>query len=138
MCMSDLLTVAEYSKERNCSVSAVYKRLKSPSNNIHNFKVIIDGTTYLKREILVAEGLISQDQPVIEPDENPSITSNETVEKVEERVEEQLAVIAIRSLEEQLAQKNREIEDLNRRLEESLKHEREMTDKMADLLEENL
>lgn len=134
MCMSDLLTVAEYSKERNCSVSAVYKRLKSPSNNIHNFKVIIDGTTYLKREILVAEGLISQDQPVIEPDENPSITSNETVEKVEERVEEQLAVIAIRSLEEQLAQKNREIEDLNRRLEESLKHEREMTDKMADLL----
>ena len=56
MCMSDLLTVAEYSKARNCSVSAVYKRLKSPSNNIHNFKVIIDGTTYLKREILVAEG----------------------------------------------------------------------------------
>lgn len=134
MCMSDLLTVAEYSKERNCSVSAVYKRLKSPSNNIHNFKVIIDGTTYLKREILVAEGLISQDQPVIEPGENPSTTSNETVEKVEEKVEEQLAVIAIRSLEEQLAQKNREIEDLNRRLEESLKHEREMTDKMADLL----
>jgi septal ring factor EnvC (AmiA/AmiB activator) len=134
MCMSDLLTVAEYSKARNCSVSAVYKRLKSPSNNIHNFKVIIDGTTYLKREILVAEGLISQDQPVIEPDENPSTTSNETVEKVEEKVEEHLAVIAIRSLEDQLAQKNREIEDLNRRLEESLKHEREMTDKMADLL----
>ena len=65
MCMSDLLTVAEYSKARNCSVSAVYKRLKSPSNNIHNFKVVIDGTTYLKREILVAEGLISQDEPVI-------------------------------------------------------------------------
>lgn len=134
MCMSDLLTVAEYSKARNCSVSAVYKRLKSPSNNIHNFKVVIDGTTYLKREILVAEGLISQDEPVIEPDENPSKTSNEAVEKVEERVEEQVAIIAIRSLEDQLAQKNREIEDLNRRLEESLKHEREMTDKMADLL----
>ena len=134
MCMSDLLTVAEYSKARNCSVSAVYKRLKSPSNNIHNFKVVIDGTTYLKREILVAEGRISQDEPVIEPDENPSKTSNEAVEKVEERVEEQVAIIAIRSLEDQLAQKNREIEDLNRRLEESLKHEREMTDKMADLL----
>ena len=134
MCMSDLLTVAEYSKERNCSVSAVYKRLKSPSNNIHNFKVIIDGTTYLKREILVAEGLISQDPAATEPGENPSTTSNEVVEEVEDREEERVAIIAIRSLEEQLAQKNREIEDLNRRLEDSLKHEREMTDKMAELL----
>lgn len=134
MCMSDLLTVAEYSKARNCSVSAVYKRLKSPSNNIHNFKVIIDGTTYLKREILVAEGLISQDPAATEPGENPSTTSNEVVEEVEDREEERVAIIAIRSLEEQLAQKNREIEDLNRRLEDSLKHEREMTDKMAELL----
>ena len=57
--MSDLLTISEYSKLRGCSVSAVYKRLKSPSNNIHNFKVVVDGTTHLKREILVAEGLVS-------------------------------------------------------------------------------
>ena len=87
MCMSDLLTVAEYSKARNCSVSAVYKRLKSPSNNIHNFKVIIDGTTYLKREILVAEGLISQDPAATEPGENPSTTSNEVVEEVDRLAE---------------------------------------------------
>lgn len=132
--MTDLLTVSEYSKQRGCSVSAVYKRLKSPSNNIHTYKVVIEGTTYLKREILVAEGLISEEVPATKPDENPSTTSNRTVEEVEEKVEEQVAVIAIRSLEEQLHQKNREIEDLNRRLEEALKHEREMTDKLADLL----
>lgn len=132
--MSDLLTISEYSKLRGCSVSAVYKRLKSPSNNIHNFKVVVDGTTHLKREILVAEGLVSQDPPATKPDENPSKTPPKSVEEVEEEVEERLGIIAIRSLEEQLAQKNKEIEDLNRRLEESLKHEREMTDKLADLL----
>ena len=101
--MSDLLTISEYSKIRGCSVSAVYKRLKSPSNNIHNFKVIIDGTTYLKREILVAEGLIIHDPAATEPGENPSTTSNGVVEEVEDREEERVAIIAIRSLEEQLA-----------------------------------
>ena len=59
--MSDLLTISEYSKIRGCSVSAVYKRLKSPSNRIHDFVVIQDDQTYLKVEIIAAEGLQAQD-----------------------------------------------------------------------------
>ena len=54
--MSDLLTISEYSKLRGCSVSAVYKRLKSPSNRIHDFVVKEDGQTSLKAEILDLEG----------------------------------------------------------------------------------
>ena len=138
--MSELLTINEYSKVRGCSVSAVYKRLKSPSNRIHDFVVKEEGQTFLKEEILDFEGLRRLDPaPETKPleDEPTSKTPPETVEEVEEgveeKVEEGIGALAIRALEQQLLQKDQLIADLNRRLEEAAIHEREMSDKLADL-----
>lgn len=139
--MTDLLTIAEYSKERGCSVSAVYKRLKSPSNKIHNFVVVEDGQTFLKAEILSAEGL----RPLAATDRPPqknfseaqncsSTTPPKPGEEVEKPVEEGIGALAIKVLEQQLAQKDKQIEELNRRLEEATQHERETSDKLAALL----
>lgn len=139
--MTDLLTIAEYSKLRGCSVSAVYKRLKSPSNKIHNYVVQEDGQTFLKAEILAAEGLsplaATEGPPPdrrSEAGSNPSTTPLTPDEKVENPVEEGIGALAIKVLEQQLAEKDRQIEDLNRRLNEAAQHEREMTDRLADLL----
>ena len=139
--MSELLSISEYSKARGCSVSAVYKRLKSPSNKIHNFVVLEDGQTFLKAEILREEGL----RPLVEPDRpprsdfseaknEPSNTAPKPVEEVEKPVEEGLGAMAIKLLEQQLAQKDKQIEDLNRRLEDAMRHERETSDKLAALV----
>ena len=139
--MSDLLTISEYSKIRGCSVSAVYKRLKSPSNKIHDFVVIQDDQTYLKVEIIAAEGLQapgSAQQPPPDrhnqTDPAPENRSGGVVEVEEGAVEEGIGAQAIRILEQQLLQKDKEIEDLNRRLEEAARHEREISLKMADLV----
>ena len=135
--MNELLTINEYRKIRGCSVSAVYKRLKSPSNRIHDFVVKEDGQTFLKAEILDLEGLRRPDPEEAAIEETPSNTPPKTVEEVEEaverKVEEGIGALAIRALEQQLLQKDQEIADLNRRLEEAAIHEREMSDKLADL-----
>lgn len=139
--MSELLTISDYSKARGCSVSAVYKRLKSPSNKIHNFVVMEGGQTFLKAEILDEEGL----RPVVATDrppqtdrkseaKEPSTTPLTPDEEDENPVEEGIGSLAIKVLEQQLAQKDKQIEDLNRRLNEAERHEREMTDRLADLL----
>ena len=139
--MSDLLTISEYSKVRGCSVSAVYKRLKSPSNRIHDFVVRQGDQTFLKAEIIAAEGLqplAATEQPPpdrrIEIDPPPSTTAPKPLEEVENPVEEGIGALAIRVLEQQLAQKDKEIEDLNRRLEEAARHEREISTRMAELV----
>ena len=136
--MSDLLTISEYSKIRGCSVSAVYKRLKSPSNRIHDFVVLLDNQTYLKAEILAAEGLQaagSTQPPPTDRQNDGDPARSAPVEKVEEgAVEEGIGAQAIRILEQQLLQKDKEIEDLNRRLDEAARHEREISLKMADLV----
>ena len=140
---SELLTIAEYSKRRGCSVSAVYKRLKSPSNRIHNYVVKEAGQTFLKAEILSAEEI----EPLAAPDRPPrsdlqaeqinrSNTTPKPGEEVENPVEEGIGVLAIKVLEQQLAEKDKQIEDLNRQLNEAAKHEREMTDRLAALLEQ--
>lgn len=135
--MTDLLTIAEYSKLRGCSVSAVYKRLKSPSNRIHSYVVRQDGQTFLKAEILAAEELRS-DCEASPPRSDRKIEGSTTAptpdEEVENPVEEGIGTLAIKVLEQQLAEKDRQIEDLNRRLNEAAQHEREMTDRLADLL----
>ena len=138
--MSDLLTISEYSKVRGCSVSAVYKRLKSPSNRIHNFVVRQDGKIFLKAEIVAEEELLSgstTNPPRSDRKIEGSKTTPKPVEEVEEveegAVEEGIGAQALRILEQQLAQKDKEIEDLNRRLEEAARHEREITDRMAEL-----
>lgn len=135
--MKELLTISEYSKIRECSVSAVYKRLKSPSNRIHDFVVKEGGQTFLKVEILDFEGLLRPDPEGAAIQDPPSNTPPETVEEVEEveekAVEEGIGALAIRVLEQQLLQKDKEIADLNRRLEEAAIHEREMGDKLAAL-----
>ena len=135
--MNELLTINEYSKIRGCSVSAVYKRLKSPSNRIHDFVVKEDGQTFLKAEILDLEGLRRPDPEGAAIEKAPSNTPPETVEEVEEvekkAVEEGIGALAIRALEQQLLQKDQEIADLNRRLEAAAIHEREMADKVAAL-----
>ena len=133
--MKELLTISEYSKIRECSVSAVYKRLKSPSNRIHDFVVKEGGQTFLKAEILDFESLRRPDPEGAAIQDPPSNTPPETVEKVEEKaVEEGIGALAIRVLEQQLLQKDKEIEELNRRLEDAAKHEREMSDRMSELL----
>ena len=136
--MKDILTISEYSKIRGCSVSAVYKRLKSPSNRIHDFVVIQDGQTYLKAEIIAEEGLQgpgSTQQPPPDRQDRPPENRPNAVEEVEDgAVEEGIGAQAIRILEQQLLQKDKEIEDLNRRLEEAARHEREISLKMADLV----
>jgi TolA-binding protein len=139
--MTELLSISEYSKIRKCSVSAVYKRLKSPSNRIHNFVVQEDGQTFLKAEILAAEGLDPlaatggpPQKNFSEAPINPSTTTPTPDEEVENPVEEGIGVLAIKVLEQQLAEKDKQIEDLNRRLNEAAQHEREMTDRLADLL----
>lgn len=139
--MNELLTISEYSKIRGCSVSAVYKRLKSPSNKIHSYVVIQDDQTFLKAEILVAEGLRPLDTTELPPPDRrseaencPSNTAPKPVEEVEKKVEEGIGALAIHALEEQLLQKDKIIEDLNRRLDEAAKHEREISDKLAALV----
>ena len=139
--MSELLTISDYSKARGCSVSAVYKRLKSPSNKIHNFVVQREGQTFLKAEILDEEGLRSvaasgppRSDRLDEAENPPSTTTPKPGEEVENPVEEGIGALAIKALEAQLAQKDKQIEDLNRRLDEAEKHEREMTDRLAELL----
>lgn len=135
--MSDLLTISEYSKIRGCSVSAVYKRLKSPSNRIHDFVVRQGDQTFLKAEIIAAEGLQpigSTKQPPPDRQDQTPENPSKTVEEVEEgAVEEGIGAQALRILEQQLLQKDKEIEDLNRRLEEAARHEREIADRMAEL-----
>lgn len=139
--MTDLLTISEYSKARGCSVSAVYKRLKSPSNRIHNYVVQRDGQTFLKAEIIRDEELsplATTDRPPqknFSEAENRSTTAPKPVEEVEEKpVEEGLGVMALKLLEQQLAQKDKQIEDLNRRLEDAMKHAQETSDKLAALV----
>ena len=136
--MKELLTISEYSKIRECSVSAVYKRLKSPSNRIHDFVVKEGGQTFLKAEILDFESLRRPDPEGAAIQEHPSNTPPETVEKVEEveekAVEEGLGVMAIKLLEQQLLQKDKQIEDLNRRLDDAMKHAQETSDKLAALV----
>ena len=140
--MSELLTINEYSKVRGCSVSAVYKRLKSPSNKIHDFVVKEEGQTFLKAEILDFEGLRHPDpkRETTDPEKvdakpNHSNTPTEPVEEVEEKpVEEGLGVMAIKLLEQQLLQKDKQIEDLNRRLDDAMKHAQETSDKLAALV----
>lgn len=135
--MSDLLTISEYSKVRGCSVSAVYKRLKSPSNRIHNYVVRQGDQIFLKAQIVEEEGLsplATTDRPPRAPFSEAEKCSNTTPNPVEEgAVEEGLGTQALRILEQQLIQKDKEIADLNRRLEEAEKHEREMTKTIADL-----
>ena len=135
--MTDLLSISEYSKIRGCSVSAVYKRLKSPSNRIHNYVVRQDDQIFLKAQIVEEEELRSADPPPAVCDPNTEAHSNtapKPVEEVEEgAVEEGIGAQALRILEQQLLQKDKEIADLNRRLEEAERHEREMTKTIADL-----
>lgn len=135
--MTELLSISEYSKIRKCSVSAVYKRLKSPSNKIHDFVVKENGQTFLKAEILDFESLRRPDPEGAAINEAPSNTPPKTVEAVEEveekAVEEGIGALAIRVLEQQLLQKDKEIAELNRRLEEAAKHERDMADNLAAL-----
>ena len=138
--MNDLLTISEYSKIRGCSVSAVYKRLKSPSNRLHTYVVRQGDQIFLKAQIVEEEGLsplATTDRPPRAPFSEAEKCSNTTpnpVEEVEEgAVEEGLGAQALRILEQQLIQKDKEIADLNRRLEEAEKHEREMTKTIADL-----
>lgn len=135
--MTDLLTIAEYSKLRGCSVSAVYKRLKSPSNRIHSYVVRQQGQTFLKAEILAAEELRS-DCEASPPRSDRKIEGSTTAptpdEEVDKPVEEGIGALAIKVLEQQLAQKDKQIEELNRRLEEAAKHERETSDKLAALM----
>ena len=138
--MTDLLSISEYSKIRGCSVSAVYKRLKSPSNRIHQYVVRQDNQIFIKAEILETEELRS-DPPGSPPRSDRKIEDSKTplkpveeVEEVEEgAVEEGIGAQALRILEQQLLQKDKEIADLNRRLEESERHEREMTKTIAEL-----
>ena len=140
--MSELLTINEYSKVRGCSVSAVYKRLKSPSNKIHDFVVKEEGQTFLKAEILDFEGFRRPDPErettgpeKVDTKSNHSNTPTEPVEEVEEKpVEEGLGVMAIKLLEQQLLQKDKQIEDLNRRLDDAMKHAQETSDKLAALV----
>ena len=139
--MDNLLTISEYSKIRGCSVSAVYKRLKSPSNKIHSYVVIQGDQTFLKAEIVSAEGLRSASQQELPPrstfseaENCPSNTALKPIEEVEKKVEEGIGALAIHALEEQLLQKDKIIEDLNRRLDEAAKHEREISDKLAALV----
>lgn len=134
--MKELLTISEYSKIRECSVSAVYKRLKSPSNKIHQFVVKEGGQTFLKAEILEFEGYRQPDPEESIQDQTSNTTPKavEEVEEVEEKkVEEGIGALTIRVLEQQLLQKDKEIAELNRRLEEASIHEREMSDKLVVL-----
>jgi len=139
--MSELLTISEYSKARGCSVSAVYKRLKSPSNKIHNYVVQEAGQTFLQARILEEEGLrpmAAIDRPPRADRKNeasaPSTTAPKPGEEIENPVEEGIGALAIKVLEDQLAQKDKLIEDLNRRLEEAARHERETSDRLAALV----
>ena len=125
--MKNLLTISEYSKIRGCSVSAVYKRLKSPSNNIHNYVVVEEGQTYLKEEILDYEGLRKEDP-------TPSSTTTQPVEEERKSGGDVIGALAISALESQLKKKDEQIEELNKRLAEAIQHEREMSDRLADLL----
>ena len=98
--MNELITVAEYSRARNCSPSAVYKRLKSGSNQTHQYVVKKNGKTYLRKEILEDE---QARQPV---EENTKAVEDKasTAPKGEEY---------IAFLMKQIEEKDRQIERLN-------------------------
>lgn len=136
----NLITIAEYAKIRGCSTAAVYKRLET---TLKTYIKTVDKKTYLSRQVLIDEGLITVDNQ-----ENGSGESLEGVEltvdngyKPKKQEESPALLEVVRVLEKQLEAKEREIErlhqdneELKKQLNEAVRHNQEHTDKLTELL----
>lgn len=129
-----VISVAEYAKIRGVSVTAVYNRLKTTLNPYLTEDE--KGRKCLKIEVLEAEGLEKEskmEESEVEKDSKP-------VENVENTVENPL----LKGLKEQLAEKERRIQELekeNARLqsvvEENNKQLLEQSNKLIELIEQS-
>lgn len=137
---NNLITIAEYAKIRGCSTAAVYKRLDT---TLKPYKKTVDRKTYLSRQLLIDEGLITVDnqgkennggfQPVEGTVDNGLKPPNEA--------ESPALLEVVKALERQLETREKEIDrlhqennDLKIQLNEAAKHNQENTEKLMELL----
>ena len=137
---NNLITVAEYARIRGCSTAAVYKRLDT---TLKPYSKTVNNKTYLSRQVLVDEGLITvENQGEPEPEENKGVEI--TVDndlKPPQQPESPALLETIKILEKQLEAKDREIdrlhqenEDIKNQLAEAARHNQEHTEKLTELL----
>ena len=137
---NNLITIAEYAKIRGCSTAAVYKRLDT---TLKPYKKTVDRKTYLSRQLLIDEGLITVDN---QSGENTSrfqpveITVDNDVKPPNDTESPSLLEV-VKALERQLENREKEIDrlhqennELKTQLNEAAKHNQENTEKLMELL----
>jgi hypothetical protein len=98
----DLYTIAEFAEERRISKQAVYKQL---NNKLKPFVVEVDGKKYIKKEAFFADEANQnnqESQPNNQPFNQPNNQNNQPFQHF---------------LEQQIAEKDKQIENLMRQLE---------------------
>lgn len=136
----NLITIAEYARIRNCSPTAAYKRLRT---TLKPYIITVDKKTYLSRQVLIDEGLITVENTESEPIEDNQ-PLNEPVNNGLEPPKDPanpLLLETMRVLEKQLDAREKEIERLHRENEElkaqlndAARHNQEHTEKLTELL----
>ena len=136
----NLITVAEYARIRNCSTTAVYKRLET---TLKPYIKTVGNKTYLSRQVLKDEGLITVKNPDISGQEENTPLNQPVSNGLEPQKEPESPALleTIKILEKQLDAKDAEIErlhqeteELKRQLNEAARHNQEHTDKLTELL----
>ena len=137
---NNLITIAEYAKIRGCSTAAVYKRLDT---TLKPYKKTVNKKTYLSRQLLVDEGLITVDN---QSGKNPVEIQpvEQTVDnglKLTKEAESPALLEVVKALERQIEAREKEIDrlhqennDLKIQLNEAAKHNQENTEKLMELL----
>lgn len=137
---NNLITIAEYARIRGCSTAAVYKRLDT---TLKPYKKTVNKKTYLSRQLLIDEGLITVDnhggekpgkiQPVEQTVDNGL--------KPPDEAESPALLEVVKALERQLDAREKEIDrlhqensELKSQLNEAAKHNQENTEKLMELL----
>lgn len=136
----NLITIAEYARIRNCSTTAAYKRL---GTTLKPYIITVNKKTYLSRQVLIDEGLIT----VLNPDNKDPEGNQPLNQPVNNGLEpatgpESPALLeTIKILEKQLDAREAEIErlhqeneELKKQLNEAARHNQEHTDKLTELL----
>lgn len=137
---NNLITIAEYARIRGCSTAAVYKRLET---TLKPYKKTVDKKTYLSRQLLIDEGLVTVDNPGPETDGNfqPVESTVENGLKPPNETESPALLEVVKTLERQLEAREKEIDrlhqendDLKTQLNEAARHNQENTEKLMELL----
>lgn len=103
MSREEYITVKEYAEIRGCSVSAVYKRLKT---TLQPFVVKVEGQTMLKRTVLEADREKNNSTPLQPSSSTPLQPSTEQDQRLISLLEQQIS-----DLKEQLKKQEQQAEE---------------------------